>query len=175
VDAVRKNGYAHSGAQPCSACVDNGINRSATCQQVIDCLALAYPCSGNCESNCQNNAGATTVVMSCVDALVTVSCGGTSTGTGGSGGGTGPCAGLCSNPTVLTSQSATGSNQPAGACYSTTLSIQGADCTNSTGFKVNGAAVSCNGTSLPLPAKIMGGYCFQFSAADPSYAAFATY
>jgi hypothetical protein len=186
VDAIRKNGYASSGVPPCLACTDNSINRAAACQQVIDCLALAYPCSGSCEDNCQNNAGATTVVMGCVNSLVNAGCGGTSTGSGGttgaggSGGtggssGTGPCTGLCANPTAVTTQDALESNVPAGACYSTTFAIQGAECTNATAFKINGVSESCGGTALTLPAKVNGGYCFQFGSGDPSYAEFATY
>jgi hypothetical protein len=97
---------------------------------------------------------------------------------GGAGGaqGTGPCAGICTSPTVLTSQSGGGMNMPAGACFSTTFTIQGAECTNSTGFTVNGKAVtSCGGTAITLPAKVNGGYCFQFGTSDPTYAAFTTY
>ena len=64
---------------------------------------------------------------------------------------------------------------PAGACFSTTATIQGAECTNSTGFTVNGKAVTCNGSAIPLPGKVNGGYCFQFGTADPSYGQFSTY
>jgi hypothetical protein len=179
VDAIRRNGYAYTGAQPCAACVDGSIDESGACEAVIGCLANNYPCSGNCSLQCANSAGATTAVDSCVTNLVNASCGGTSTGSGGSGGGgqsgTGPCAGLCSNPTALTAQSATEMNTPAGACYSTTFSIQGATCTNATSFRVNGVAEPCTGTSLSLPAKIMGGYCFQFGTGDPTYSLVATY
>jgi hypothetical protein len=173
VDAIKKSGYAYSGAQPCSACIDSGVDRSGACEALIDCLDSNYPCSGNCVLSCDTTAGATAVVKQCVENLYNASCG--SSGTGGSGGGTGPCAGLCSNPTVLTGTTASGSNQPAGACFSTTYAIQGAECVNATGFKINGTAVSCNGLSLALPAKVMGGYCFQFGAADPNYASFSTY
>jgi hypothetical protein len=101
---------------------------------------------------------------------------GGATGTGGSGStGTGPCAGFCSNPAVLTAQAASGNNMTPGACYSTTASIQGAECTGATGFMVDGMLVKCTGAAIPLPAKIMGGYCFQFATTDPPYAGFSTY
>jgi hypothetical protein len=66
-------------------------------------------------------------------------------------------------------------NMPLGACFSTTFSIQGAECTNAAGFTVNGKSVVCGGTAIALPAKVSGGYCFQFAANDPSYGAFTTY
>jgi len=66
-------------------------------------------------------------------------------------------------------------NMPAGACYSSTQTIQSAECTNSTAFTINGKIQTCNGAPVTLPAKVMGGYCFQFGTADPSYAAFSTF
>jgi hypothetical protein len=166
VETIRMDGYAHPGAQPCAACTDNTVNRSAVCRTVIDCLASAYPCIGNCETNCQNNAGATTVVEACVDALVSASCGSS---------GLGPCAGLCSNTIALTATAANVANNPPGSCFSSTWPLTGYTCTNSANFKTNGQAVTCSGSILSLPAKVNGGYCFQFGATDPSYGALSTF
>jgi hypothetical protein len=177
VDAIRDNGYAYSGAQPCSACLDNGINRSAACQAVIDCLADSYPCSGNCVINCENNAGANTVVKLCVENLYTASCG--STGTGGAGGGTGPCAGLCGNPTTVAPTTNSGDLGTGATCQQVTGgSITKVLCGNFLAprtFTVNGTSVDCvNSVLTNLPATRNGGYCMQASAGQYSYAYFTT-
>jgi hypothetical protein len=64
---------------------------------------------------------------------------------------------------------------PQGICYQTTFNI-GIECTGGTGFKINGTPETCNGAAItPLPAKVAGGYCFQFATTDPTYAGFSTY
>jgi hypothetical protein len=64
------NGYAWTGAPPCSACTDNGANQASKCESVINCLDQNYPCSGFCQTNCLNQAGANSVVLNCVNALL---------------------------------------------------------------------------------------------------------
>jgi hypothetical protein len=107
------------------------------------------------------------------------------TGTAGSRGtagstGTGPCAGLCDSPTKFTSENYNSGNVGSGAvCFETTASIQGGNCSQVPAprtFSVNGKVETCGGADWPsLPAKLDGGYCFQFSAGTPDYSSFATF
>jgi hypothetical protein len=118
--------------------------------------------------------------MSCVDALVTVSCGGTSTGTGGSGGGTGPCAGLCSNPITVAPMAISGNLGTGATCHEVASGgITSVSCGNFAAprtFTVNGTSFDCiNKQGGTLPATRNGGYCMQASAGDYSYAYFTTY
>jgi hypothetical protein len=71
VDTIKINGYAATGAQPCSACKDNQTSQTTACEAVIDCLDADYPCSGNCATQCANMAGASGVAQGCVSALLT--------------------------------------------------------------------------------------------------------
>ena len=104
------------------------------------------------------------------------------TGTGGSSGtgsssGTGPCAALCSNPTVLATQSYTTASLGTGAvCLQSSFPIDGYSCDNMSGrtFSVNGQTVTCGGNAAP-PAMLNGGYCFQATAGGLAYADFATW
>jgi len=84
---------------------------------------------------------------------------------------------FCSSATTLTAadKQKTETNSPQGSCYQTTVSFQGVECTGATGFKINGTAAMCTGSAVTLPAAVMGGYCFQFSASDPAYAALSFY
>jgi hypothetical protein len=66
-------------------------------------------------------------------------------------------------------------NMPAGACYETTVTFQGIECTGATGFEINGTPETCGGTAISLPAMVKGGYCFQFGTGDPTFAAFSFY
>jgi hypothetical protein len=109
---------------------------------------------------------------------------GGTTGTGGTSGtagstGTGPCAGLCTSPTTFTTQSYSSGNVGTGAaCFETTVSIQGGNCSNVPAprtFSVNGKVETCGQNWPSLPAKIDGGYCFQFTAGSPDYSAFTTF
>jgi hypothetical protein len=117
-------------------------------------------------------------------------------GTGGSGGaadaGTanGPCAALCTTPTVFTATSYSSGNLGSGAgCFETTAAISGGNCGNFCGqanvtcsvqscqprtMSINGTTVPCTGNFV-LPTKRNGGYCFQPSAGDCSYAYFVTF
>jgi hypothetical protein len=101
-----------------------------------------------------------------------------SRGTAGSTG-TGPCAGLCDSPTKFTTESYSSGNVGTGAaCFETTASIMGGNCSNVTAprtFSVNGKEETCGQNWPSLPAKIDGGYCFQFTAGTPDYSAFATF
>jgi hypothetical protein len=106
---------------------------------------------------------------------------GTGGTTGGAGAtGTGPCAGLCDNPTTFTTASYSSGNVGTGAaCFETTASILGGNCSNVSAprtFSVNGKVETCGQNwPTPLPAKIDGGYCFQFSAGTPDFSAFTTF
>ena len=100
------------------------------------------------------------------------------TGTAGSRGtagstGTGPCAGLCDSPTIFTTTSYSSGNVGTGAaCFETTASIQGGNCSNVTAprtFSVNGKVETCGQNWPSLPAKIGGGYCFEFTAGSPDF------
>jgi hypothetical protein len=99
-------------------------------------------------------------------------------GTAGSTG-TGPCAGLCDMPIEIKTTTFTSGNVGTGAaCYETTQNIMGGNCSNVPAprtFSINGKAVSCAGSNFTLPAKINGGYCFEFSAGTPDYSAFTTF
>ena len=66
-------GYAAGTAPPCSACKENGADKSMSCTKVIDCLDTNYPCGSNmnCALNCNNSGGADSVVSVCVNALLT--------------------------------------------------------------------------------------------------------
>jgi hypothetical protein len=75
VDAIKLNGYSFTGAEPCSACKENGADESVKCEMLIDCEDSAYPCTGNCQINCQNMAGADSAVLGCASSLARVSCG----------------------------------------------------------------------------------------------------
>ncbi|HTB61701.1 MAG TPA: hypothetical protein VLC06_27765 [Polyangia bacterium] len=101
-----------------------------------------------------------------------------SRGTAGSTG-TGPCAGLCDSPTTFTTESYSSGDVGTGAaCFETTASIQGGNCSNVAAprtFSVNGKVETCGQNWPSLPAKIDGGYCFQFTAGTPDYSAFTTF
>jgi hypothetical protein len=102
-----------------------------------------------------------------------------SRGTGGSTG-TGPCAGLCDTPTKFTTENYSSGNVGTGAaCFETTADIQGGNCSEVPAprtFSVNGKVETCAGGNWPsLPAKVDGGYCFQFSAGTPDYSSFTTF
>jgi hypothetical protein len=72
-DAIALAGYSATGAQPCSACKENGADKSVACKAVIDCLDTKYPCgsANNCALQCNNSGGADSVVSVCVNALLT--------------------------------------------------------------------------------------------------------
>ena len=74
VDAIKLNGYSAVGASPCSACKENGNDKSAACQTIIDCEDTGYPCTGNCLNGCNNTAGADSIVAACASNLVSASC-----------------------------------------------------------------------------------------------------
>jgi hypothetical protein len=72
-DAIKLAGYSAGTAPPCSACKENGADKSMSCMKVIDCLDTNYPCGSNmnCALNCNNSGGADSVVSVCVNALLT--------------------------------------------------------------------------------------------------------
>ncbi len=73
VDAIKLAGYAAGTAAPCSACKENGADKSMSCTKVIDCLDTNYPCGSamNCALGCNNMGSADSVVTVCVNALLT--------------------------------------------------------------------------------------------------------
>ena len=72
-DAIKLAGYAAGTAPPCSACKENGADKSMNCMKVIDCLDTNYPCgsANNCALQCNNSGGADSIVSACVNALLT--------------------------------------------------------------------------------------------------------
>ena len=71
VDAIKLAGYS-AGGQACSACKENGADKSVPCKAVIDCLDTNYPCgsANNCALQCNNSGGADSIVSGCVSALL---------------------------------------------------------------------------------------------------------
>ena len=72
-DAIKLAGYSAGAAPPCSACKENGADKSMSCMKVIDCLDTNYPCGSdmNCSLKCTNSGGADSIVSACVNALLT--------------------------------------------------------------------------------------------------------
>ncbi len=71
VDAIKLAGYS-AGGQMCSACKENGADKSTNCMKVIDCLDTNYPCgsANNCALQCNNSGGADSIVSACVTSLL---------------------------------------------------------------------------------------------------------
>jgi hypothetical protein len=95
-------------------------------------------------------------------------------------GGTGPCAGLCANPMAVPASMASGDLGTAATCDSVVGTVTHIVCGNFVAprtMTVNGTTmVNCvaNG-NVPLPAARNGGWCFQASAGQNSFAYFSTY
>lgn len=102
--------------------------------------------------------------------------------------GTGPCAGLCANPIAppgATPTSVPSTNQGVGAtCYEVIGNFQGGNCGNFMAprtLSINGVVVptcgaTTSGGNFNLPAtRINGGYCFQATAGEFSYAYFGLF
>jgi hypothetical protein len=72
-DTIKLNGYSAGSAPPCSACKENGADKSTNCEMVIDCLDTNYPCgsANNCALQCNNSGGADSIVSACVNAILT--------------------------------------------------------------------------------------------------------
>jgi hypothetical protein len=72
-DAIKLAGYSAGTAPPCSACKENGADKSTNCMKVVDCLDANYPCGSNmnCALQCNNSGGADSIVSACVNALLT--------------------------------------------------------------------------------------------------------
>ena len=72
-DAIKLAGYSAGTAPACSACKENGADKSTNCEKVIDCLDTNYPCgsASNCALQCNNSGGADSIVSGCVNALLT--------------------------------------------------------------------------------------------------------
>ncbi|MET0793561.1 MAG: hypothetical protein ABW061_18725, partial [Polyangiaceae bacterium] len=125
-----------------------------------------------------DNCGTSRTVSSCGSCTSPQTCGGGGVANAcGTASGSAPCAGLCSSPTIFTTQGYQSGSLGSGAtCHQTSANLQGVQCYNVTSprtFSVNGNVVSCS-TSTP-PAKRNGGYCIQTSAGNPTWASFATW
>jgi len=72
-DAIKLAGYSAGAAPPCSACKENGADKSLNCMKVIDCLDTNYPCGSNmnCALQCNNAGPADSIVSDCVTKLLT--------------------------------------------------------------------------------------------------------
>jgi hypothetical protein len=94
-------------------------------------------------------------------------------------GATGPCAGMCSNPVVVPPNTNSGELGTAATCHVVMGRTGGLVCGNFVAprtFTVNGTSFNCTaGGGGNLPAAVAGGWCFEASAGNNSYAYFATY
>ena len=75
VTAMIAAGYSAGTATPCSACMENGMSKTATCMAIIDCIAPMYPCGTMCVTECQNRNSGSGPVNGCVNALMMAACG----------------------------------------------------------------------------------------------------
>jgi len=125
-----------------------------------------------------DNCGTSRTVSSCGTCTSPQTCGGGGVANAcGTAAGSTPCSGLCTNPTIFTTQSYQSPALGTGAtCHQTTANLQGVQCSEVTAprtFSVNGTVRSCS-TNTP-PAKRNGGYCIQTTAGNPSWASFVTW
>ena len=93
------------------------------------------------------------------------------------GGSATPCSGLCSNPIVFTGPSYYTQLGTSATCHQTTSNLSGFVCRQFTAprtLSVNGSVVTCNDQQQAAPAKRNGGYCFQASTGNPTWAYFQT-
>ena len=92
-----------------------------------------------------------------------------------------PCSAYCQNPTTFTGPSFQSGNLGTGArCFQTTSNLNGGVCGNFASgrtLSINGRQLTCSGGnwSLPLPAKVNGGYCVYANAGDQAWAYFSTW
>ncbi|MGC4088400.1 MAG: fibronectin type III domain-containing protein [Polyangiaceae bacterium] len=139
------------------------------------CTRLGATCGSKTAAD---NCGTSRTVSSCGTCTSPQTCGGGGTANVcGSSGSSTPCTGLCSSPTVFTTQSYNSGNLgTAATCHQTTTSPVGLTCGNFASgrtFSINGTTINC--ASPTLPAKRNGGYCFQTSAGDYAWAYFSTW
>lgn len=71
VQQIINNGYSFGTIPPCSVCVENQTSRAKQCADIIDCLQVHYPCTGNCTNTCNNAAQASSIAIGCAYALTT--------------------------------------------------------------------------------------------------------
>jgi hypothetical protein len=74
VEQIKSNGYVFGTVAPCSQCKDNSVDLAGTCRSMIDCLASAWPCTGDCWTNCRNSVGGSGVVDICASNLTNAAC-----------------------------------------------------------------------------------------------------
>ena len=126
--------------------------------------------------------------------LLTIGCGGGgstgaggTTGTGGTGGqggstgtgGTRPCSGTCADPITVAPNANSGELGTGATCHEVAGDSGSLACGNFVAprtFTVNGTTFDCVADSGgTLPGARNGGWCFEASAGNNSYAYFATY
>jgi hypothetical protein len=96
-------------------------------------------------------------------------------------GGSTPCAGICTNPTAFTiNGSFQSGNLGTGAlCFQTTSALHGGNCGNFVSprsLSLNGTTEPCSGGNwASIPAARNGGYCFQISSGNQSFAFFTAF
>jgi hypothetical protein len=96
-------------------------------------------------------------------------------------GGSTPCAGICTNPTAFTiNGSFQSGNLGTGAvCFQTTSALHGGNCGNFVSprsLSLNGTTEPCSGGNwASIPPARNGGYCFQISSGNQSFAFFTAF
>lgn len=90
-----------------------------------------------------------------------------------------PCSDICSNPTqITTAPYSSGSLGTGQRCFESTQNFVYGNCEGFASprtLAVNGTALTCNGQRVRLPAKRNGGYCFQASAGQNTWAWFSAW
>jgi hypothetical protein len=162
----------------CGGCnvVCNSTNGTAACSNSacsITCNSLWGNCDGLLSTGCEKDLSA--------DATNCGVCGRTCTNGFDcvNGNCVGPCDGICSNPTIIPGDYATGTSYGTGSgCFEQQNTLTyGFVCGNWTSPRLllinNTSGYTCNNTAqYNLPAKRHGGWCWSFPAGNPSYAYF---
>jgi hypothetical protein len=90
-----------------------------------------------------------------------------------------PCDGICSSPTLFTSEYFSSENLGTSArCFETTAPLISGNCGGFVAprsLSINGTTALCNGTNWTLPAPHNGGYCLSAPAGQNSWAWFSTF
>ena len=90
-----------------------------------------------------------------------------------------PCTGLCTGPTTFTNQYFSSGNLGTTAkCFETSTALVSGNCggfVSPRKLTINGTTMACTGQNWTLPAKRNGGYCFQATAGNNSWAYFSTF
>ena len=143
------------------------VRTTGTCTDgVKNGAETGIDCGGSCTAHCANGQSCEAPVDCQSGSCVSGVCQAVTT----------PCGGLCASPTLMTTKPYQSGNLGSGAtCHETTLNLTTALCGsfNSRTFSINGVQTSCS--NVVLPPKRAGGYCFQASAGEPSWAWFSAW